>query len=144
AKIMLAADVATVPADGTTEAVFTITALNSDGIALTDAGITLYVNGEALVGKRFSTDQPGTYRFHARSGSVSSNEVVVTATEVLDAAVAELQLITDRDRIIANGADTLIFEVIALNTGGDRIDSADYTIYANDTLLDSNEFITSE
>ena len=78
--IELSASVDTIRANGVDAVAFTV---KQEGNIVTDA-CTIYVDGAKLNGSRFSTYAAGTYTFYAVKGSVTSNEVVVTAEEVTD------------------------------------------------------------
>lgn len=91
-----------------------------------------------MAGNTFKTKSIGVYRFYARKGSVKSNEVSVTAKEVIKDP-KNVTLSVEPATIAADGVAKAKFSIVC----DDEI--VDATIYnvADDTALESNEFTTA-
>jgi hypothetical protein len=76
--ITLTATTTTIKANGVESVVFTVT---QDGANVTNSS-AIYVNNGKLNGNQFKTTTPGTYNVYAEKGSMRSETIVITATEV--------------------------------------------------------------
>ena len=72
--LFLTADKKTITADGTDVVTFTVKQGND---AVNDA--TIYINGNAQTEYTFSTTNAGTYTVYAQKGTLTSNEITITA-----------------------------------------------------------------
>ena len=77
--IKITATELTIKANGVDSTKFTVT---QDGANVTDKA-TIYVNGGVLNGNKFVTTTPGTYTIYATKGNQTSNEITITAEEVV-------------------------------------------------------------
>lgn len=78
--IVLTASKSEIEANGVDTIVFTV---SQDGADVT-MECAIYANGAPINGNRFATYEAGSYTIYATKGSVTSNEIVVTATPVTD------------------------------------------------------------
>ena len=76
--ITIEATVNTIKANGVDYAMLIVT---QDGANVTNKS-TIYANGVAVNGNKFATTTPGTYTIYATKGSVTSNEITITAEAV--------------------------------------------------------------
>ena len=76
--ITIEASVNTIKANGIESAMLIVT---QDGANVTNKS-TIYANGAVVNGNKFATTTPGSYTIYATKGSVTSNEITITATEV--------------------------------------------------------------
>ena len=78
--IVLTATKTEIEANGVDAIVFTV---SQDGVDVTSE-CTLYANGSPVNGNRFATYEAGSYTVYGKKGSLTSNEIVVTATPAVD------------------------------------------------------------
>ncbi|MBR5818773.1 MAG: IdeS/Mac family cysteine endopeptidase, partial [Alistipes sp.] len=76
--ITIEATVNTIKANGID---YTMLIVTQDGANVTNKS-TIYANGAVVNGNKFATTTPGTYTIYATKGTVTSNEITITATEV--------------------------------------------------------------
>ena len=76
--ITIEATVNTIKANGIDSTMLIVT---QDGANVTSQS-TIYANGSILNGNKFATTTPGTYTIYATKGSVTSNEITITAEAV--------------------------------------------------------------
>ncbi len=78
--IVLTATKTEIEANGVDAIVFTV---SQDGVDVTSE-CTLYANGSPVNGNRFATYEAGSYTVYGKKNSLTSNEIVVTATPAVD------------------------------------------------------------
>lgn len=144
ATIKLAVDQTVVSADDPDEITFTTTAYTANGQLVSYAPVTIIGNGTALSSNRFVTDRPGEYRFVAKSGHVSSNEVTVFVTDESDTSIHTLKLTANAQELHANGSDTLKLSVTAYNKDGLPIDTSGFDVYHGDQQIAELNFTTTQ
>ena len=76
--ITIEASVNTIKANGIDSVMLIVT---QDGANVTNKS-TIYANGSVVNGNKFATTTPGTYTIYATKGSVTSNEITITAEAV--------------------------------------------------------------
>ena len=76
--ITIEASVNTIKANGIDSVMLIVT---QDGANVTSQS-TIYANGSVVNGNKFATTTPGTYTIYATKGSVTSNEITITAEAV--------------------------------------------------------------
>ena len=108
-SIELQADKLTILADGNDTVTFAVISGKQD---LTSKSTIVYaINGEAISGNTFSTDEVGSYTFKARYGELESPEITITATDNGQPEEKRLTLYASSNRIKADGSDTTTFTV---------------------------------
>ena len=109
-SIELKADKLTIVADGNDTVTFTVVSGEQD---LTSKSTVVYaINGDTLEGKRFATNEVGSYTFKAYYGELESAEVTITATSNGEPVDKTLTLYASNRRIKADGIDSTTFSVI--------------------------------
>lgn len=102
--VVLTADRKEITADGVDKAVFTVTYQDKDVTG--EAQIVNVESGETVANAEFTTSAPATYKFKATYDGKESPEITVTAL-----AVSGLVLTPDKESIISNGNDKVVFTV---------------------------------
>lgn len=102
--VFLTADRKEITADGVDKALFTVTYQNKDVTG--EAQIVNVESGEIVTNAEFTTSAAATYKFKATYDGKDSPEITVTAL-----AVSGLVLTPDKESIISNGNDKVVFTV---------------------------------
>lgn len=109
-KITLSADRSSIAADGTQEAIFTVKGANGKEVT-GESVIRNLTAATDLEGNRFSSTEPGVYKFQATYQGIVSNEVQITAAE--PEPVQKVELTADKTKLTADGKDQITFTVTA-------------------------------
>ena len=128
--ITLSKDKDTIAADGVDFVTFT-TLVNGEANA--DVQIVYLKDNTILTENKFFTTVAGEHKFKAIYGKHSSEEVTITAT-----ATTSVVLTADKERILADGADTVTFTVTV--DGVDKTTEAVITVLNYKAPLEGNTF----
>ena len=135
--IVITASTDTIVADGIDAVTFTVT----EGKRNITNNIDIYVNGNKIVGNKFSTTTAGEYSAYAKRGDVTSNEISFYAKEVEEPEEPEkpIELFASKTNIIADGIDAVTFTVKQ-----DNIDvTSEVEIFVNGNKINGNSFTTT-
>lgn len=128
--ITLSKDKDTIAADGVDFVTFT-TLVNGEANA--DVQIVYLKDNTILTENKFFTTVAGEHKFKAIYGKHSSEEVTITAT-----ATTSVVLTADKERILADGADTVTFTVTV--DGVDKTSESVITVLNYKAPLEGNTF----
>ncbi len=104
-KVVLSVAPATIDADGTSEAIFTVKANDTEVTGLATIRCT---DGTIVEGAKFSSTTAGEYNFTATYKNQTSNMVTVTVNDV---QVSGFRLSVDKSEIEADGVDVATLEI---------------------------------
>ncbi len=136
-EYVLSVSPATIVADGTSKAVFT---LKEDGKAVSNFDVFNAADDTQLAGKEFYTTVADDYAFYAMCEGEKSNSVEVTATEVVVEEQKPITLTASKSTIKANGVD---FAQLTVTEEGGADVTARATIFVNGGTLNGNKFATT-
>jgi hypothetical protein len=126
-KIVLLEDKNSIPANGSEEVNLSVTVYDQSNNIMNGESYTIY-NGESIFeGTKFATTTPGAYIFKAKSGSIVSNEIKITAVDVSPKATT-IEFKSDLTTILANGTDKVTFTVEVFDQYGDLYTAEPATI----------------
>lgn len=113
-------------------------AVDCNGEDVTSKSTIYHANGDAIDGNTFTSAEAGSFTFYAMYEDVKSNNAEVNFAK---ADVAQIVLSVSPATIVANGNEKAVF---TLSQGDNTI--ANYELYnaADDSLLESKEFSTTE
>ena len=135
-ELVLSVAPASIKADGTEKAVFT---LKQDGKAVANFEVYNAADDTKLAAAEFATEEAGVYAFYAMYNNQKSNTVEVTARMNIVEEEKPIVLAASADTIKANGVESVKFTVSQ--------DGADVTnasaIYVNGGKLNGNKFSTT-
>ena len=131
--VTLSANKSEIMADGVETVLFEATV---NGVVTSDGVQIICLNDNSvLTASTFKTTAAGEYRFVAVCNGVKSNEVKVLATNPAGPTVV---LTADKDTIVADNAETVIFTVTV--DGEDKTAESTITIVNYGTALETNTF----
>lgn len=84
ATIVLTADKTTISADGTETVTLSVIVKDKDSAIINGADISYYEGTTKLTGNTFKTTTAGTYNMTAKSGTVTSNTLTITANNIIN------------------------------------------------------------
>ena len=131
--VTLSANKSEIMADGVETVLFEATV---NGVVTSDGVQIICLNDNSVLSaSTFKTTAAGEYRFVAVCNGVKSNEVKVLATNPAGPTVV---LTADKDTIVADNAETVIFTVTV--DGEDKTAESTITIVNYGTALETNTF----
>ncbi len=102
-RVILTSDKTEITADNTDTVKFTIRGYDQNNVEIT-SDIKLYKDGVELIGTSFKTGTSGSYKFKAKTGTVTSNEITVKANEVKK--LTSISIISNPSKTSYNVGDT--------------------------------------
>lgn len=133
-EVTLSVNPATIPADGTTKAIFKVEQQGRD--VTSEAKFFAVSDDKALPSNEFTSTQAGDFAFYAKYNDIRSNTVSVKVEPV---AEKNLVLSASSTSIKANGTDASVFTVMQ---GAEDV-TGQCVFYANGNKLVENRLVSS-
>lgn len=137
--IVLEADKYEIKADGEDKIKFSCILKDENDEIIENQTVNIFKNGLPFEGKEFSTIYFGEHTFYAEYNNVKSEEIKINVLPYID----RIEISADKDKIDANNADTVKFEIKSIDKANKIIENNDkIEFYMNDKLYAKNEFYT--
>lgn len=126
-KLVITSDKAFITANNLEISAFTVKRYDQAGREMKNVGVKIYQNGVEITGMTFKTIITGSYKFIAKSGDITSNEITVTANE--PKKITKIELTADKRAIAADNTDIATFKVKGYDQDNMEVNDISVTLY---------------
>jgi hypothetical protein len=134
ATIELKADKTTISADGTEIVTLSVIVKDKDNTIINGADISYYEGTTKLTGNTFKTTTAGTYNITAKSGTVTSNIIAVTANNIITTTEYEISETANNTCEIVDYLGTAKEITIPEKINGKTVTSIGNYVFSNSQL----------